>query len=168
MRGFKATKGCVATFQKRQESDWSRVQGQATHLGEGHDEPSLVPALVELGAHAQAGGGARVADQSHHGLEGAQRTPTPGLRNVAEEPMLDRRRGAPSSSTTGASRRCCTNRHWPARCPPTGSSPVVCENSAEQALREATPAARPADARCAGLRLNNATPPPTSPTKAPA
>ena len=29
---------------------------------------------------------------------------------------------------------------------------VVCENSAEQALREATPAARPADARCAGLR----------------
>ena len=29
---------------------------------------------------------------------------------------------------------------------------VVCENSAEQALREAAPAARPADARCAGLR----------------
>ena len=21
-------------------------------------------------------------------------------------------------------RRCCTNRHWPARCPPTGSSPA--------------------------------------------
>ena len=30
--------------------------------------------------------------------------------------------------------------------------PVVCENSAEQALREAAPVARPADARCAGLR----------------
>ena len=29
---------------------------------------------------------------------------------------------------------------------------VVCENSAEQALREAAPVARPADARCAGLR----------------
>ena len=49
-----------------------RVQGQATHLDEGHDEPNLVPALVELGAHAQAGGGARVADQSHHGLEGGR------------------------------------------------------------------------------------------------
>ncbi len=27
-------------------------------------------------------------------------------------------------SVTGARRRCCTNRDWPARCPPTGSSPV--------------------------------------------
>ena len=62
------------------------MQRQATHLGEGHDEPNLVPALVELGAHAQAGGGAGVPDQGYHGLEGAQRTPTGIVRLIRLDP----------------------------------------------------------------------------------
>ena len=38
---------------------------------------------------AQPGRGACVANQVDHGLEGAQRTPAPVLRDVAEQPMLD-------------------------------------------------------------------------------
>ena len=66
-----------------------RTEGEAAHFGQGHDEAGLVAALVESRAHAETGGGAGMADQRDEGLEGAERTPTPVLRDVTEQPVLD-------------------------------------------------------------------------------
>ena len=40
-----------------------------------------------------------------------------GERYARKDPSVGGRRH-------GSNRRCCTNRHWTARCPPTGSSPA--------------------------------------------
>ena len=64
-----------------------RTEGEAAHFGQGHDEAGLVAA--ESRAHAETGGGAGMADQRDEGLEGAERTPTPVLRDVTEQPVLE-------------------------------------------------------------------------------
>ncbi len=66
-----------------------RVQGEVAHLSLGDDEAGLIASLIELGPDAQTRGRARVADQLDEGLEGAQRTAAPVLRDVTEEPVLD-------------------------------------------------------------------------------
>ena len=65
------------------------MQGEVAHLRLGDDEAGLIASLIELGLDAQPGGRAGVADQLDEGLEGAERTPAPVLRDVAEEPVLD-------------------------------------------------------------------------------
>ena len=52
---------------------------------------------------------------------------TAAARHVCRRPRLpsgDRVRGQPHGDIASLGRRCCTNRHGPARCPPTGSSPA--------------------------------------------
>jgi hypothetical protein len=66
-----------------------RVQGEVAHLGLGDHEAGLIASLIELGFDAQPGSRSGVADQLDEGLEGAERTPPPVLRDMAEESMLD-------------------------------------------------------------------------------
>ena len=66
-----------------------RVQGEVAHLSLRDDEAGLIASLIQLGFDAQPRGGAGVADELDEGLEGAQRTPPPVLRDVAEQPVLD-------------------------------------------------------------------------------
>ena len=58
------------------------VQSEAAHFGLGDDEARLIASLIELGLDAEPRGRARVADQLDEGLEGAERAPTPVLRDV--------------------------------------------------------------------------------------
>ena len=66
-----------------------RVQREVAHFSFGDDEAGLIASFIEFGLDAQTGGRARVADQFDEGLEGAERTPAPLLRDVAEESVLD-------------------------------------------------------------------------------
>ena len=59
-----------------------RVQGEAARFGLGDDEAGLIAPLLERGPDAQPRGRARVADQFDKGLEDAQRTAAPVLRDV--------------------------------------------------------------------------------------
>ena len=65
------------------------MQGEVPQLRVGDQQASLVASLIELGFDAQAGCRSGVADQFDEGLEGAERTPAPLLRDVAEESVLD-------------------------------------------------------------------------------
>ena len=54
-------------------------------------------------------------------------TPSISVRRVRKDVLVDERHTllpSPASARDVRHRRCCTNRDWPARCPPTGSSPV--------------------------------------------
>ena len=66
-----------------------RVQGEVAHLGLGDDDAGFIASLIELGLEAQPGGRAGVPDEFDEGFEGAERTPAPVLRDVAEESVLD-------------------------------------------------------------------------------
>ena len=66
-----------------------RVQSELAHVGLGDDDAGLIPSLIEFGLDAQPGGRARVPDEFDEGLEGAERTAAPVLRDVAEESVLD-------------------------------------------------------------------------------
>ena len=88
-----------------------RVQREVAHFSFGDDEAGLIASFIEFGLDAQTGGRARVADQFDEGLEGAERTPAPVLRDVAEESVLDLvpfyscQAGNATRECTGAGRR---------------------------------------------------------------
>ena len=140
------------------------MQRQTSHLGRGHDQAGLVAPFIKLGLDAQAGGRARMADEVDDRLEGAERTAAPVFGDVAEEPVFNlvplaraRREMRDMDAQAEVVGQLLQGGLPPARAIAVaaagiGRDVVVCENSAEQALRAATPAARPADARCAGLR----------------
>src|SRR5436853_625812 len=65
------------------------VQRQTSHLRVGHHDARRIATLVQLRLDPQTGRGPRVANQGHDGFKGAERTPAPVLRDVAEQAVFD-------------------------------------------------------------------------------
>src|SRR2546426_1244865 len=65
------------------------VQRQASHLRVGHHDARRIATLVQFRLDSQTGRGPRMANQRDDCFKGAERTPAPVLRDVAEEAVVD-------------------------------------------------------------------------------